>query len=133
MNAIPFDTLKLARALRDKAHFTTEQAEGAADALAEAIQSDLATKTDLNLISDGLKADLNLVSASLKAEISAVKADLNSVSASLKAEISAVKAELRTEIAETKGEIIKWLFGTVGVQTIIIIGTIIALARAIHP
>jgi hypothetical protein len=33
MTAVLFDTLELARALRDKAHFTPEQAEGAADAM----------------------------------------------------------------------------------------------------
>ena len=47
MSAIPFDTLKLARALREKAKFASEQAEGVADALAEAFQSEIATKTDL--------------------------------------------------------------------------------------
>ncbi len=47
MVAIPFDTLKLARSLRDKAKFDPEQAEGVADALAEAFQEEVATKTDL--------------------------------------------------------------------------------------
>jgi hypothetical protein len=47
MSAIPFDTLKLARSLRDKAKFGAEQAEGVADALSEAFQGEIATKTDL--------------------------------------------------------------------------------------
>jgi hypothetical protein len=47
MSAIPFDTLKLARSLREKAKFPSEQAEGVADALAEAFQSEIATKSDL--------------------------------------------------------------------------------------
>jgi hypothetical protein len=47
MGAIPFDTLKLARTLRDKAKFAPEQAEGVADALSEAFQDEIATKTDL--------------------------------------------------------------------------------------
>jgi hypothetical protein len=47
MGAIPFDTLKLARTLRDKAKFSSDQAEGVADALAEAFQDEIATKTDL--------------------------------------------------------------------------------------
>ena len=47
MTAIPFDTLKLARALREKAKFAPEQAEGVADALAEAFQAEIATKSDL--------------------------------------------------------------------------------------
>jgi hypothetical protein len=54
MSAIPFDTLKLARALRDKAHFTAEQAEGVADALAGAFQDRVATKDDLALLEQRL-------------------------------------------------------------------------------
>ena len=43
-----FDTLKLAQRLRDKAGFTPEHAEAAAEALAEAVGgADLATKADL--------------------------------------------------------------------------------------
>ena len=48
MAAIPFDTLKLARQLREKAGFTPEHAEAAAEALAEAVGgADLVTKADL--------------------------------------------------------------------------------------
>lgn len=54
MSAIPFDTRKLARKLRDKAHFTPEQAEGVADALADAFQDSIATKDDLSLLEQRL-------------------------------------------------------------------------------
>ncbi|WAC25976.1 hypothetical protein [Ancylobacter sp. SL191] len=54
MGAIPFDTLKLARTLRDKAHFTAEQAEGVADALADAFQDRVATKDYLALLEQRL-------------------------------------------------------------------------------
>lgn len=54
MGAIPFDTLKLARTLPDKAHFTAEQAEGVADALADAFQDRVATKDDLALLEQRL-------------------------------------------------------------------------------
>jgi predicted RNA-binding protein associated with RNAse of E/G family len=46
MATVAFDTLKLATALR-AAQFSPEQAEGAAKAIAEAVQSDVATKADL--------------------------------------------------------------------------------------
>lgn len=54
MGAIAFDTLKLARALREKAQFTPEQAEGVADALAGAFQDRVATKDDLALLEQRL-------------------------------------------------------------------------------
>jgi RNA-binding protein YhbY len=65
MTAMAFDTLKLARALRDKANFTPEQAEGAADAIAEAIQTDLSTRADLI----GVKSELLASIADAKAEV----------------------------------------------------------------
>jgi hypothetical protein len=45
--ATAFDTLKLARALRDDAHITPEPAEGMAGAIVEAMAADLVTKADL--------------------------------------------------------------------------------------
>lgn len=43
--------------------------------------------------------------------------------------------ELRLEakIEATKAEIIKWMFGTIGFQTLIILGAVIALARLLQP
>jgi len=47
MSAIPFDTLALARKLRDEAHFSPEQAEGTARALAEVLGEQVATRADI--------------------------------------------------------------------------------------
>jgi hypothetical protein len=48
MTAVPFDTLKLARQLREKAGFTPEHAEAAAEAFAEAVgATELVTKIDM--------------------------------------------------------------------------------------
>ena len=45
--AVAFDTPKFARTVREKAKLSPEQAEGLADAMAEALQGDLVTKADL--------------------------------------------------------------------------------------
>jgi len=66
------DTLRLSRTLRDKGHFTPEQAEALAEALGEAAQGDLATKADLAAV----KADLAALKAELKADIAEAKADI---------------------------------------------------------
>ncbi len=58
MSAILFDTLRLSRTLRDKGHFTPEQAEALAEALGEAGHDDLPTKTDLTALKAELKADI---------------------------------------------------------------------------
>jgi hypothetical protein len=70
MNAVPFDTLKMAQRL-DAAGFPGPQAAGASEALAaEAlIGADLATKT-------GAKADLASVEARLLAALELLRRDM---------------------------------------------------------
>jgi hypothetical protein len=65
MSAILFDTLRLSRTLRDKGHFTPEQAEALAEALGEAAHDELATKADLAKLESGLEAKI----AEVKADI----------------------------------------------------------------
>ncbi|MGH6801140.1 MAG: hypothetical protein ACRECZ_06975 [Methylocella sp.] len=102
MNALLFDTLRLSRILRDKGHFTSEQAEALAEALGEASHGDLATKADL--------ADL-----ATKAELAAAIAEL--------------KTELKTKIAGIKIDLLKWIIGAIGFQTVVIFGAVISLIR----
>ena len=72
MTAVAFDTLKFVRSLRDKAKLSPEQAEGFADAIAEAIQSDLATKADLQVF----RGDLREAELRLEAKIESTKAEI---------------------------------------------------------
>jgi hypothetical protein len=102
MTVAAFDTLKLAQALRE-ADFTPAQAEGAAEAIAAAIQSDLATKSDLQMVKTELAAS-----------------------------ISESEAKLRTSIAESKADMLKWMFSAMGFQTVVIVGAVIALAHVLH-
>jgi hypothetical protein len=103
VSAVAFDTLKFAQTLRDKAKFTPEQAEGLSEAFAQASADQLATKSDIS----GLRSDL--------------RSDLR-------------EAELRLEakIEATRAEILKWMFGTIGFQTIVILGAVLALSRFAH-
>jgi hypothetical protein len=89
VNALLFDTLRLSRTLRDKGHFTPEQAEALAEALGEAGHDELATKADL----------------------------------------AALKADLKAGIAEVKADILKWIVGAIGIQTVVILGALVSLAR----
>lgn len=104
-----FDTLRLARSLRDKAQFSTEQAEGLADALAEAMDGDLATKTDIAM----------------------VRADLKLETQNTRAEVRAVELRLEAKIEAAKADLIKWVVGMIGFQTIVLLGAALALARAV--
>ena len=69
MAAAPFDTLKLARALRDRAGFSQEHAEAAADALAESLAEQVSTKQDVKDLGTELRAEI----AGLRAEITAAE------------------------------------------------------------
>jgi hypothetical protein len=60
MTAAPFDTLKLSRQLRERAHFSQEQAEGIAETLAESFHERIATKTDVqNAVKDRVKPNVD--------------------------------------------------------------------------
>jgi tetrahydromethanopterin S-methyltransferase subunit G len=59
----------------------------------------------------------------------ATTADLREVTL----ELREVKLELEAKIEFVKSDILKWMFGTIGFQTIIILGAVIALARMVHP
>ena len=65
MNAVPFDTLKMAQRL-EAAGFGRSQATGASEALAEAlVGADLATKGDIAALRTELKGDI----AALRTEL----------------------------------------------------------------
>ena len=110
MSAVAFDTLKLARKLRDTAQMSQVQAEGVADALAEAMSgAELATKGDL--VPLATKADLVEVDHHLEAKIAAVQAG-----------VMGIQAGFETKLAETKVDILRWMFAAVVAQTALIVG-----------
>jgi hypothetical protein len=57
------DTLKLSRRLREQAHLDQEQAEGFAEALADAFQEQIATKIDLELLEQRLTIKMGAIAA----------------------------------------------------------------------
>ena len=86
MNAVPFDTLKLARGL-EEAGMSPQMAAGTVEALAEAMGSaELATKADVGAV----KADVGAV----KADVGAVKADIGTLRVDLGADIAASESRV---------------------------------------
>ena len=72
MTTLLLDTLRLSRALQDKGNFTSEQAEALAEALGEASQGDLATKTDLA----GVRTEIAGLKTELKTELAGVGTEI---------------------------------------------------------
>jgi hypothetical protein len=88
------------------------QAEALADELTPLIDERLATKDDL----------ANL----------ATKADLADLKTATKADLTDLKNATRADLAEVKADLMKWTFGAIGFQTVIVLGAVIALARVSH-
>jgi hypothetical protein len=98
------------------------RAVGFTDEQAEAVTRVIRRSQDIDLSNLVTKTDYQLGLASTKAD--------------LQTELTAVRTELRTgladvqiKLAETKSEILKWMVSTIGVQTVLILGAVAALAR----
>jgi hypothetical protein len=74
--SVAFDTLKFARALRDKANMSAEQAEGVAEAFSGATSEQLATKADLDRSVADLRSEISDGKSELRAEIAGVRSEL---------------------------------------------------------
>jgi len=97
MNAVPFDTLKLARGL-EEAGMSPQMAAGTVEALAEAMGSaELATKADVGAV----KADVGAV----KADVGAVKADVGTLRVDIGADIAASESRVMAVIAAFKSDV----------------------------
>lgn len=115
MSAVAFDTLKLARKLRDTAQMTQVQAEGVADALAEAMSgAELATKSDIREIELRINNRLDQIDGRLEA-----------VNERMDSRLEAVNERIERRAAETEGRLIKWLIG-IGATSILSIGGMLA-------
>ena len=71
MNAVAFDTLKFAQALRDKANLSPTQAEGISQAFSEAIAGQLATRDDLANLAT--KDDLAALRSATREDLAALR------------------------------------------------------------
>jgi hypothetical protein len=109
MNAVPFDTLKLARRL-EAAGFAPPMAAGTAEALAEAMSgAELATKADVVRTEGNLRTDIASVRTELKTDVadlrSGLKSEITDLRSELKSEIGDVRTELRSETASLRSAI----------------------------
>lgn len=60
-------------------------------------------------------------------------AEATSQELTTKADLREAELRLEAKIEATKAELVKWLFGTIGFQTIVILGAVVTLARVSHP
>jgi hypothetical protein len=117
MTAVAFDTLKLARKLRDGAQMPQEQAEGVADALAEAMSgAELATKSDLAAMKHEIMAELRELELKVDARFEAVNGRFDALDERI--ERRAAEADAKSQAV--KHDLLRWVL-VIGVSTILTI------------
>jgi hypothetical protein len=98
MNAIPFDTLKMARKL-EASGFPGPQAAGAAEAMAEAMSgAELATKADLLATKSDLQREIGLVRNEVGLVRTGLMHEIGLVRTDLMHEVGLVRTDLMHEI-----------------------------------
>ena len=114
---ITFDTHRFVKNLTANG-FTETQAEALADEHAHLLNSNLATKADLEKLKGDLQVEIERVKGDLQA-------DLEKLKGNLQVEIGTIKAELEVKIEASKTDLLKWMLTAMIAQT----GLIVALIR----
>lgn len=146
MSATAFDTLKLARRLTT-AGMTAAQAEGVAEALAEVVVAEPATRTDVEGVRVDLRTEIAALRAEFRAEFASIRAEFEAFRVETRAEFASIRAELANDRARTssefvavraemqagfagvKYEILRWIVPLMLGQTVVIVGAMVRLAR----
>jgi hypothetical protein len=130
MNALAFDTLAYARRL-EVAGFSRQQAETLAEEQARLIDDRLATKTDIASV----KADIEALKLATNAGIETLKlatnADIGALKLATNASIREAELRLEGKVEAVKADILKWMVGSIGIQTVVIVGAVTALVRLV--
>ena len=150
--AITFDTHRFVKHLTESG-FTEKQAETLAEEQVALLNTNLATKPDIEMV----KADIETLRLETKADIEAVKADIETLRQETKAGIEtlrqetkadiarleagietlrqetkggieALRLETRADIASLKADLLKWMFGALIAQG----GLIVALVKFLN-
>ncbi len=125
MNAVPFDTLKMAQRL-EAARFAASQAAGASEAL---IGADLATKADIA----GVRSEIAALRTELKGDVGALRAqqqgDATSLRTELKGDIATLSAEVMAAIELLRRDMTIRLGG----MMVVAVGVLLAAMRYMPP
>jgi hypothetical protein len=118
MTTFVLDTLAYAETLK-AGGFSEQQAAAQARALAEIIDRQMATKSEVEAHENNLR-DVEVLRLETKRDIEALRLDM-------KREI----AETNARIAETKAELTRWIIGAGLLQTTVIVAVLMKVAKLI--
>ena len=108
MTTFVLDTLAYTETLR-AGGFSEQQAATQARALAEILDRQMATKAEVDAHENNLRRDIELLRMEMKRDI----------------------ADTNTRIAESKAELTRWVIGAGLLQTTVIIGVLMKVAKLI--
>jgi len=120
MSTAAFDTLKLARRL-EASGMTGQQAAGVAEALAETMMADPATRTDLMKLEHALRGDVKDLEAKLRGELQGLRGELHT-------EIAKLRGEMVAGFATVKIDILRWIVPLILAQMGLTLGLFTRLA-----
>ena len=129
MNAVPFDTLKMARGL-EAAGLPPAQAAGVAETLAEAMSSaDLATKADIAELRTEMNHRFDSTQAEMNSRFGSLQMQQESAHTSLRTELKAEIAQVRSDLELLRRDLVIRLGGMIFLAA----GMIIAAMRYMPP
>ena len=137
MTAIAFDTMKLVRRL-EAAGMNQSQATGVAEALAETMVVEPATRADLQRLDTrltgeiaALRLDVQRLDARLTGEIAGLRSDMKGEIAELRSdmqvEFAKVRGEMQAGFASVKVEMLRWILPLFLAQMAMILGVLVRL------
>jgi len=90
-----FDTLKLARDLRDNAAFSPEQAEGLAAAISTAVQDNVPARSETAAEFASIRSEIAVLRTDMRMEFAALRSEASAFQKDTRNEFSAVRAEMK--------------------------------------
>ena len=113
--AIAFDTHQFVKHLTANG-FTEQQAEALAREQVNLLNSNLATKADIEALRLATKSDIESVKADIETLRQETKADIETLRQETKADIETLRLATRADIESVKADLLKWMFGAMIAQ-----------------
>ena len=122
--AIAFDTHQFVKHLTANG-FTEQQAEALAREQVNLLNSNLATKADIEALRLATKSDIETVKADIETLRQETKADIEKLRLATKADIEKLRLATKADIESVKADLLKWMFGAMIAQG----GLVVALVK----
>ena len=122
--AIAFDTHQFVKHLTANG-FTEQQAEALAREQVNLLNSNLATKADIEALRLATKSDIETVKADIETLRQETKADIETLRQETKADIEKLRLATKADIESVKADLLKWMFGAMIAQG----GLVVALVK----